>query len=294
MIRFSVVIPLYNKANFVKKTVESILAQTCKEFEIVIVNDGSTDNSLAVVSEINDPRIRIFTKPNGGVSDARNYGIEKAQYGYIAFLDADDLWLPDYLETQKGMIEQYPQAGVYATGYTIIYRAGDNCDRVNVNLPKGTVLLIDDYCKALIKNEITHPWTGTICVKRELFNCVDGFMKGVKRGEDVDMWLRLSLISPVVWKNETKAIYNLVTENNATFHYDSYKNEFPYWKWYKYDSSIYLKMYTNRTIKRLLTHLKFRDKISVLSKVNWYYVWLHALYHLGYTKDLSPERPERA
>ena len=107
MIRFSVIIPLYNKANFVRKTIESILNQTFTGFEIVVVNDGSTDNSLDVVNEISDPRIRIFTKENGGVSVARNFGIEKSQNEYIAFLDADDLWLPDYLETIKNMIEQY-------------------------------------------------------------------------------------------------------------------------------------------------------------------------------------------
>ena len=284
MIRFSVIIPLYNKANFVGATIESILNQTFNDFEIVVVNDGSTDNSLDVVNEISDPRIRIFTKENGGVSVARNFGIEKSQNEYIAFLDADDLWLPDYLETIKDMIEQYPQAGVFATGYTIIYSEDNKQDRVNANLTKGTVLFIDDYCKALIKKEITHPWTGTVCVKKDLFNQVEGFRKGVKRGEDVDMWLRLSLVSSVIWKNDTKALYNLVTENNATRHYDSYKNDFPYWEWYKYNASIYLKMYTNRTIKHLFKRLNFKDKICILTKINWFYVLLQILYYLGFKK----------
>ena len=190
MIQFSIIIPLYNKANFVKKSIESILAQTYKEFEIVIVNDGSTDNSLAVVSEINDPRIHIFSKENGGVSIARNFGIEKAQNEYISFLDADDLWLPDFLQTIVEMIGQFPHAGVFATGSSYIDRMGNKHDVVNNNLAKGTVLFIDNYCKAIISKEMIQCSTGSICAKKELFDSIGGFREGIKRGEDIDMWLR--------------------------------------------------------------------------------------------------------
>lgn len=281
MIRFSVIMPLYNKANFVKKSIESILDQTFKDFEIIVVNDGSTDQSLAVVNEINDARIRIFSKENGGVSIARNFGIEKAQYEYIAFLDADDLWLPDYLETIKGMIEQYPQARVFATSHTVIDNSGSK-DVISPHLPKGEELLVDNYCKSIIKEEIYQILTFAICVDRSLFVKTGGFREGVKRGEDLDMWLRLSLVSPIVWKNDTKAIYNTITENNATAHYDSYKDEFPYWEWYTYGSSIYLKFYVNRVISFLLKHVHYRDWVYILPKINWFYVFLHSFRFLGY------------
>jgi glycosyltransferase involved in cell wall biosynthesis len=273
MIRFSVIIPLYNKANFVKKTIESILSQTFKDFEIVVVNDGSTDNSLAVVSEITDFRIRIFTKENGGVSAARNFGIEKAQYEYIAFLDADDIWLPDYLETIKGMIEHYPQAGVFSTAYTYV-DGKDGCKGMNVEAAKEAIYA-ENYCKSIEQKEIKQLWTGAICVKKDLFDKTGGFRVGVKRGEDLDMWLRLSLVSPIVWKNEPKVLYNRITENNARTTYNSYKESFPYWEWYSYSDSAYVKKYTTRLIiammKSCYRHKKYKDMLYLLFKIKWMY-----------------------
>ena len=273
MIQFSVIIPLYNKANFVKKTIESVLSQTFKDFEIVVVNDGSTDDSLAIVSEITDPRIRVFTKENGGVSAARNFGIEKSRYEYIAFLDADDIWLPDYLETIKGMIEHYPQAGVFSTAYTHVDGKNRWKER-NVEVVKNAIYT-ENYCKSLEKKEIKQLWTGAICAKKELFDNIGRFRVGVKRGEDLDMWLRLSLVSPIVWKNEPKVLYNEITENNARTSYNSYKESFPYWEWYGYSDSIYVKKYTTRLIKTMMKscykHKKYRDMVYLLFKIKWMY-----------------------
>lgn len=285
MIRFSVILPLYNKANYVQKSIESILKQTYNEFEIVVVNDGSTDNSIEVVSSFVDSRIHIFTKENGGVSSARNYGIEKAQYEYIAFLDADDLWLPDYLETIKEMIEQYPQAGAFATTYTTIDSFGNKCIRTSSKLEPGATLLVTDYCKSIIKGEIYQIGTDSICVKKALFNSAGGFRAGIKRGEDIDMWLRLSLITPFVWKNESKTLYNLDTENNAMAGYTSNThfpiNEFvPFWEWYSYSSSFYLKMYTNRKLLWLFRQSNYKDKMRVFFKINWFHFLSHFLYSL--------------
>lgn len=273
MIQFSVIIPLYNKANYVRKTIESVLVQTYKEFEIIVVNDGSTDNSLEVIGEINDPRIRIFSKENGGVSAARNYGIEKAQYEYIAFLDADDIWLPDYLETIKGMIEQYPQAGVFATGRTSVY-PDRKIDRVISFLPKGEIAIFEDYVKSIMKKEMIQLWTGTVCTKKELFYKIGGFREGVKRGEDIDMWLRLSLISLIIWKNESKAMYYVETENNAMAGYNnkyfSYKTHFPYWEWCSYSDSVYVKKYARGMVSQLIksayAHKQWGEMIGLFPK----------------------------
>ena len=107
---FSVVIPLYNKRDYIKETIESVLLQTYTDFEIIVVNDSSTDDSLAIVQSFNDSRIRIYTKPNGGVSDTRNYGLKKALGEYICFLDADDLWTSEYLYNLHCIILKYPFA----------------------------------------------------------------------------------------------------------------------------------------------------------------------------------------
>src|SRR5690606_11857402 len=106
---FSIVIPLYNKEQSVTNTLQSVLNQTYTEFEVVIVNDGSTDNSVEKVEAFNDPRIRLIHQANAGVSAARNKGIEEAKFEWIAFLDADDLWMENHLSTLRNMIETYPE-----------------------------------------------------------------------------------------------------------------------------------------------------------------------------------------
>lgn len=98
---FSIIIPLYNKADYVAETLRSVLNQTYNYYEVIVVNDSSTDNSLEIVSSFHDKRIHVYTKKNEGVSAARNYGIMHAKHDYIAFLDADDIWDIDYLECQK-------------------------------------------------------------------------------------------------------------------------------------------------------------------------------------------------
>lgn len=113
----SVVIPLYNKEKQIAKTLQTVLNQTYQDFEIVIVNDGSTDGSVDEVKKFLNPRIRLINQKNGGVSAARNRGIEEAKGEYIAFLDADDLWDIDHLEVLYQLILAYPKNGAYATAY---------------------------------------------------------------------------------------------------------------------------------------------------------------------------------
>ena len=113
----SVVIPLYNKEKQIAKTLQTVLNQTYQDFEIVIVNDGSTDGSVDEVKKFLNPRIRLINQKNGGVSAARNRGIEEAKGEYIAFLDADDVWDIEHLEVLYQLILAYPKNGAYATAY---------------------------------------------------------------------------------------------------------------------------------------------------------------------------------
>ena len=108
MIQFSIVIPLYNKESYIEKTLKSVLNQTFTHYEIIVINDGSTDDSEATVLEFNDKRIQLYNQKNQGAAVARNLGIEKAKYNYIAFLDADDLWMENHLETLKTLIQDFP------------------------------------------------------------------------------------------------------------------------------------------------------------------------------------------
>ena len=109
---FSVVIPLYNKANYIQSCLESVLKQTHKEFEVILVNDGSTDGSEAVVERFQDSRIRLVHQENKGASAARNKGVSLAKHEWIALIDADDYWYPNHLEELQNTIEQFPKADV--------------------------------------------------------------------------------------------------------------------------------------------------------------------------------------
>ena len=133
---FSIVIPLYNKEKQIANTIKSIQNQTFQEFEMVIVNDGSTDNSVEIVKQIADKRIKLINQENGGVSRARNTGIKNSSFEYIAFLDADDEWEKDYLENVNNMINQYAECSVFATNYKIIDTKRKERFPINTDLAK--------------------------------------------------------------------------------------------------------------------------------------------------------------
>ena len=117
---FSIIIPLYNKYDFIEKAVFSVLNQSYPHFELIVIDDGSYDGSIKVVENIKDTRIKLFKQSNGGVSSARNKGIEIAKYDLIAFLDADDWWGDNYLESMLKLILKYPDVSIYGPRYGIV------------------------------------------------------------------------------------------------------------------------------------------------------------------------------
>lgn len=237
---YSVIIPLYNKESFIKETVMSVINQTYKDFELIIVNDSSTDNSLHIVESIVDDRIIVLTKLNGGVSAARNYGVKHASGEYIAFLDADDIWQHDYLASMKELIDKYPQAGIYASGYTKVDE-GSRAEEGN-NLIGGVprLYLVDDYFKRSVEYGMSIISSSTVCIRKDILNSISLFREGVCRGEDIDVWLRIALKYPVAFLNESKVTYLVNTGNSLAKNYTTAKDEFPYEEWLNYPStSIY-------------------------------------------------------
>jgi glycosyltransferase involved in cell wall biosynthesis len=115
----SIVIPLYNKDFIIKATLKSVLAQTFSDYEVIVIDDGSTDNSLKIVTEYIDKRITVYQQENKGSSSARNLGIEKANGELIAFLDADDYWYPNHLEEIFKLYQDFPNCGIYGSRYFI-------------------------------------------------------------------------------------------------------------------------------------------------------------------------------
>lgn len=209
-IEFSVIIPLYNKEKSIISTIESVLDQTYPKFELIIINDGSTDNSLKVAQSLNDYRIKILNKPNGGVSSARNLGIEISQYQFIVFLDADDLWLPYCLEEFCRLIIEFPDAEVFCTNYNMTGKNLKGSDRR---------YRVKDYFYTsafyLAKWSIPIMITGCVSVRRSLFNKVGYFDQNITHGEDIDMWLRLANISRIAKSEKVTTIYRTESENRA-------------------------------------------------------------------------------
>lgn len=209
---FSVVIPLYNKKVSIVPTLKSVLDQSFKEFEVLVVNDGSTDNSEKAVLHVVDARIRLINKENKGVSSARNRGISEAAYDYIAFLDADDIWDQDYLLEQKKLIDNYPGASMWGLGWTVIH-SDKKADKTQTNILQSSRGVVKNYFKRNSHNNLF--WTSAVVVSKQTFDLLETFDENIDIGEDLDMWFRIILEREVVFCNQVFAYYNQDDENRA-------------------------------------------------------------------------------
>lgn len=211
---FSVVIPLYNKAQSITATLKSVLAQSFENFEIVLVNDGSTDGSLEVAKKIQDPRIRIIEKENGGVSSARNRGIREAKYDWIAFLDGDDLWTKKHLQTVNNMIKSFPEDAVFCTSF--LYSNNDLS-----TTGSEEVKIIDDYFLEAINSHFF--WTSIAVIKKRVLIEANLFNEHLIFGEDLDLWSKIARTNRIIKSNLFTGIYKIDAENRAcygTYNYD--------------------------------------------------------------------------
>jgi len=214
---FSIVIPLFNKEKHINATLESALVQTFQDFEIIVVNDGSTDNSEAIVEQNEDARIHLFTIKNQGVSHARNYGIEKANAALIVFLDADDIWKTHHLENLKSLYEEFPNCGLYAMAYE---KRNKNLliPSVYKDIPKTKDWkgIVPDYFESSSINSIA--WTSATMVPKTIVDAIGKFDETITlgAGEDTDLWIRIAIDYPVAFSNKVTAIHNLHTENRIS------------------------------------------------------------------------------
>ena len=200
---FSVIIPLYNKADFIENTLKSVLQQSFVDFELIVINDGSTDESETKVLHFNDVRIRYFSKENEGVSIARNFGIEKATSKYITFLDADDYWYPDFLVTMHNTILLFETQKVFAAAKEI--ETSKKIAPSKYSIPKSNDSQILNYFDASHKESII--WTSCAVFHKSVFEKVGVFDPQIKIGEDTDLWIRVGLVFPVVFNPKVLARY---------------------------------------------------------------------------------------
>lgn len=202
--RFSVIVPLYNKAPYVLKALTSVVSQSYRDFELIIVDDGSTDNSATICEEylqnITHQTSHIIHQKNAGVAAARNNGVKASKGDYVAFLDADDWWKPTFLEEMDKLIADYPDAGIYATNY-IYYKPAKT--HVALKLQRGYM----NYPEAYLCGPMPI-WTGAICMPRKVFDEMGGFPVGIKLGEDFLLWAKTALHYPVAFCEKSLAYYN--------------------------------------------------------------------------------------
>lgn len=222
---FSVVIPLYNKENLIEQTISGLLNQSFTDFEVIIINDGSTDNSLKKIKPLVDSRFKIINQDNKGVSYARNIGVKNANAKYIALLDADDIWLNNHLLELKKLIEIFPNAGLYCNNYQVYYTK-DVARPANLNFDfENDCLIVGDFFKASITNSVA--WTSAVGFTKEKFDAIGGFNTTLKTAQDLDLWIKIALKYNIVFNPKITMSYKLhIDKSLSKSNYNDIRYEF--------------------------------------------------------------------
>ena len=220
MANVSVVIPTYQCGRFVSQSIDSVLGQTFKNFEIIIVDDGSTDHTQEILNNYsNMNNIKIIRQSNQGPSAARNLGIRMSTGEYIAFLDADDIWLPNKLEKQIEYLEKHPKVDlIYCDSYLFNEKSTMQKTFFDISQPfSGKVLnklFLSDFIPLL-----------TVVVRRSIFNSVGFFDETINGPEDYDLWLRISRTKTIDFIHEPLAKYRVTSGLTSEQKIKRLKNE---------------------------------------------------------------------
>ncbi len=211
---FSVIIPVYNKQNFVFKTIQSVLSQTFTDFEVIIINDGSTDESELEILKCDDLRVKYFKQKNKGLSATRNFGIKNAKSDYLVFLDADDTWETEFLNKILSLVVNFKEAKIYGTNYFELYPNGIKMK------PKTTLSLFekDDLILNYFEASLGQPiyCFCSVCFHKLVFKTIGLFDETVTFGEDIDFNIRANLKFKVAYSKSFFANYVVFSENQIT------------------------------------------------------------------------------
>lgn len=221
-LHFSVIIPLFNKEETIRSTIYSVLDQTYPYLELIIVNDGSTDNSISKIQSIKDDRLKIINQDNLGVSSARNRGIREAKFNWITFLDGDDLWKKNHLAEYYEIIKANNRTTWIISGF----ETKNGHQIKNSTFTKNGFLqnVIEDLAAGLRIH------TSTVCVKKDLFDQHNDlyFREGLNNSEDREVWYKLCCIDKTPYYiSKCLSVYNLMvtnslTKNNTEIHKDHF------------------------------------------------------------------------
>lgn len=202
----SVVIPLFNKATTVRRALASVLTQTYSNFEVVVVNDGSTDDGADIVRATADARVRVLNQPNSGVSSARNRGIAETRSRLIALLDADDEWMPEHLSDILRLHREFPDCRVFGTSYMI---GGEGLSLRPLRLKgiqPGRQCVLSNYFELAARSD-PPLWTSATAFSRDAIDAVGGFPEDISQGEDLLTWARLAARYSIAYSNAPSAIF---------------------------------------------------------------------------------------
>lgn len=207
---FSVIIPLFNKAPYIAKAISSVLSQTFSDYELVIIDDGSKDNSSEIALRAIEGRAncRLLRQHNAGVSKARNNAVSVSNGDYLCFLDGDDWWDSHFLEEMAQLTELFPDAGIYGSNYTIVNETRQKTRIAKVGVGDGFEKGYINYCQAYAQTMYMPLWTGAVSVPRHVFDEMGGFPEHVKLGEDFLLWIHIAMKHKVAFLNKPLAYYN--------------------------------------------------------------------------------------
>lgn len=199
---FSVVIPLYNKEEYINRAIESVLNQEYKNFELIIVDDGSTDKSLDKIKCISDPRLKVIKQLNQGVGSARNKGAIESKYRWIAFLDADDAWSNDHLSELSNVIRAFPDSRMVSTR---VLQINDSKELLVIKDTKlSNIRSIDYFYESSKRADTIH--SSSVAINKKVFKEIGGF-SNKKIGEDIEHWVKVALSYPVAISDKVTAYY---------------------------------------------------------------------------------------
>lgn len=219
-IKFSVVIPLYNKESYVLKTLQSVIVQTYTDFEIIVIDDASTDNSLELVKQLEDTRIRIIEhEKNLGLSSTRNTGISAANNNYIAFLDADDCWHSNFLERIVMLVKKFPQQKVFATYFEENFNGKILYPKTKISKEKkGSAFVVSNFFELNTGGLILTQ--SCLVVHRSALENLKGYDSSVTFAEDIDFYIRCFSVYDLaytfdVYHTQYTTIKNSLTQSST-------------------------------------------------------------------------------
>jgi glycosyltransferase involved in cell wall biosynthesis len=211
MYSISVVIPLYNKVHYIKRALNSVYSQNIPVDEIIVVNDGSSDDGPDVIRR-EFPHVKLIDQTNQGVSVARNTGINHAKSDFVAFLDADDYWAPGFIKNIKSMMAISPQSGMFCTHYA--FDTGGEVRPAKMKYVPSFPGILPDLFASCFNADL--PITASsVCIQRSLLEEISGFPIGLKMGEDQVVWARIACLTKIMYHPDVAVYYDLSVLESA-------------------------------------------------------------------------------